>query len=334
MKITREGFRLILATLLVGLASLNTGNNLMYLILSVMLAILFLSFFVTYVNLSGIETKIEQIGELYAGRPARVRIILFNKSRLFSARSFFLKNTEGGPFRILTYVRFLRPREKIELLVEGLPLKRGHFDLNKKIILKTGFPFIFTERTVSPELRSKLLIYPSLMDIKTQFFSLRNANNSILNEEEIYRIREYRYGDDRRWIHWKATAKRGELMIKDLRTQEPIRVTIIFDNYKTPDIEVFERSVSFAASLSSQLIEAGRALRFITCQKTIPFGMGREHLLKVFDLLAVINVSEDLFCMVDEGDLMEASILILQSEVSPMGRFKDIVGKTYYAREI
>jgi uncharacterized protein (DUF58 family) len=96
----------------------------------------------------------------------------------------------------------------------------------------------------------------------------------------------------------------------------------------------FERSVSFAASLAVKLIEMGMALRFVTCKKTIPFGIGKEALLKILDLLAVINLSEDFFCLIDEKDLRDPFILILQSEGSPLIRFKDMAIKTYYAREI
>jgi len=338
MKITREGGRLILATLLVGLASLNTGNNLMYLILSVMLSVLFLSFIVTYINLRGIEVKVEQLSELYAGRPSKIKITLSNSKKFLSSHSLFLKIED--PIILSTYIRKLGPKEKREVFEEVLPLRRGLFDLNKKVLLRTGFPFIFTERTIIPELRAKLLIYPSLIDIEEELFSFEETGKGILNEEEFYKIREYRYGDDRRWIHWKSTAKRGELMTKEYGTQETRKITIIFDNFSATVQQSdsatvdFERSVSFAASLAVKLIEMGMALRFVTCKKTIPFGIGKEALLKILDLLAVINLSEDFFCLIDEKDLRDPFILILQSEGSPLIRFKDMAIKTYYAREI
>jgi len=357
MKITREGLRLILATLLVGLASLNTGNNLMYLILSVMLAVLFLSFIVTYINLRGIEVKVEQLGELYAGRPSKIKITLSNRKRFLSSHSLFLKIED--PVIISTYIRKLGPKEEKEVFEEVLPLRRGLFDLNKRVLLRTGFPFIFTEKTIMPELQAKLLIYPSLIDIEEELFSFEETGKGILNEEEFYKIREYRYGDDRRWIHWKATAKRGELMTKEYGTQETRKITIIFDNFRqgsevrgqksesmkkfmpqnlTSDIPYltsdFERSVSFAASLAVKLIEMGMALRFVTCKKTIPFGIGKETLLKILDLLAVINLSDDFFCLIEEKDLEDPFVVILQSDSSPLSRFKDRAIKTYYAREI
>ncbi len=335
MKITREGFRLLLATSLIGLASLNTGNNLMYLILSVMLSILLLSLMITYVNLRGITIEIEPLDDLFAGKTSRIKLRYSKKRSILSSRSLFITTPPEGLIRILDYVDILKPAGSIERIINVTPLKRGMLGLNGRLILKTGFPFIFTENSIRPELKGTLLIYPALKDIDMLMNSYTSkGKRPFTGERDFQKIRQYRYGDDRRFIHWKATAKAGELMIKESAIEEGQRITIFFDNFRPPLLETFEESISFAASLSSRLIEDGYYVRFITCLKTIPFGTGMEHLRKILDHLAIISPSDDFSCLIDEGESAGRSILILQSDSSPLIRFRESAERIFYASEI
>ncbi|MFN3740164.1 MAG: DUF58 domain-containing protein [Thermodesulfovibrionales bacterium] len=335
MKITREGFRLILATSLIGLASLNTGNNLMYLILSVMLAIFFLSLLITYVNLRGIRIEIVSSDDLFAGKTSRIKLRYSKKRSFLSSRSFFITATSRAPLRILDYVDILKPGGSIEKITHITPLKRGMLSLKDTLILKTGFPFIFTENSIRPDVKGTLLIYPALKDIDLLMDSYTvDGKRPFTGERDFQKIRQYRYGDDRRFIHWKATAKTGELMIKESAIEEGLRITVFFDNFRPPIPEAFEESISFAASLSARFIEAGYYVRFITCLKTIPFGTGMEHLRKILDHLAIISSSDDFSCLIDEGESAGRSILILQSDFSPLMRFRDSAERIFYASEI
>lgn len=334
MTLTREGFRLGLAIVLVGLASLNTGNNLMYLILSVMLSIFFLSLVVTYWNLKGIEVSVEPIEELFAQRPSRIKI-RYSKKGFLSSHSFFLMSNPSSPVKIFDYTESLKPDKFIEKIITITPLRRGLINLKDSLFLKTGFPFIFTEGTLRLTSRASFVVYPHIRDIETSLISpLTEGQSRLTGEEEFHKIRPYRYGDDRRFIHWKATAKTGELMIKESAMEETHKITILFDNFRPPDMKAFENSVSFAASLALRAIESGYYVRFISCRKTIPFGTGKEHLLKILDHLALIEPVEDLICLIDEKDIEGNSVLILQSDVSPIKRFIEYSQRVFYAPEL
>ena len=52
---TREGRRFLIAVVLIGFAALNTGNNLIYLIFSMVLSISLISFPVALINLKGLK---------------------------------------------------------------------------------------------------------------------------------------------------------------------------------------------------------------------------------------------------------------------------------------
>lgn len=358
VRITREGLRLILATLLVGLASLNTGNNLMYLILSVMLSVLSLSLILTFVNLKGIEISLKPEEELFKRRPAKIKIVITNKKRFLASHSIVVTSRRESPFRLSCYIDRISPGDTIEVYEEILPLRRGIVNLKEELLLWTGFPFIFTERSVKPLIEKTLLIYPEIKDLELPLPFYASGSRRSTNEGDFQKVRPYQYGDDRRLVHWKATAKTGELMIKELGNEEIRKVTIFFDNFipadiSPPSMDSFEESVSLAASLSERFISADYYLRFVTCNKTIPFGRGREHLLKILDHLAIVSpvtsplsqnptVTSPPICLVDETDLSEvggevtvgASVLILQSGLSPFSKFRDRAEMVFYATAI
>ena len=71
MKSTREGKRFFLAAFMIALAAFNTGNNLIYLILSMMLAIFFLSIIVLKINMRKLVLKVYQDNPVYADTPCK-----------------------------------------------------------------------------------------------------------------------------------------------------------------------------------------------------------------------------------------------------------------------
>jgi len=73
METTREGRRFILAACLIGLAAFNTGNNLIYLIFSLMLSLAALSLLTLRINLSGISARVYLGHPVFAGDRVSVR---------------------------------------------------------------------------------------------------------------------------------------------------------------------------------------------------------------------------------------------------------------------
>ena len=80
MKFTREGKRFFLATALIAVAAVNTGNNLIYLILSLMLSFTTLSYIILRINLSSLLLEVSFSGPVFAGEPARAVLFIDRKS--------------------------------------------------------------------------------------------------------------------------------------------------------------------------------------------------------------------------------------------------------------
>ncbi|WP_035850207.1 DUF58 domain-containing protein [Kitasatospora azatica] len=116
--------------------------------------------------------------------------------------------------------------------------------------------------------------------------------------------REYRHGDDLRRVHWKSTAKYGELMVR--REEQPLRAraTVLLDTREvghrgSGPASSFEWAVSCAASIGSHLLERGYRTRLLTdsgtqVPQTSTGGTGgsvSESIGLLLDALAVVQHS-------------------------------------------
>src|SRR5712671_2388081 len=86
-EVTRAGVVYVLVTLVIGIAALNTGNNLLYIIVAAMLAAILVSGVVSALMLRGLELDIRLPEHMFAGRPVLGRIVLRNPRRFLPAFS-------------------------------------------------------------------------------------------------------------------------------------------------------------------------------------------------------------------------------------------------------
>jgi uncharacterized protein (DUF58 family) len=321
MKLTREGKRFFLAAVLIGIAAFNTGNNLIYLILSMMLALFGLSVAILRINMKKLVIRLFQTGPVYANRPADITLIVKN---LKSFPSYSIKVFESGAGEGRAYFLSVPAGSETSETVHRVFQKRGIYRQGD-FSLESGFPFIFITKTIPGSVEGEILVYPELKDIEHIFsdvtaFSDENARTFSRLGDEFAMIREFRYGDDRRKIHWKATAKADKLLVMEYDAGEVRKLTIILDNMLPQDAETFENAVSFTASVAAKFLRDEYFVRLLTCGKVIPFGSGTEHLYKILDLLAVIERLDSWECPVSE-ELDGATLLILRSGASPLSKF-------------
>ncbi|RXS67447.1 DUF58 domain-containing protein [Streptomyces sp. TM32] len=136
----------------------------------------------------------------------------------------------------------------------------------------------------------------------------RQRSLALAGEDDVI-PRGYRHGDDLRRVHWRSTARHGELMVRREEQPQKARCTILLDTRETahpgagPD-SAFEWAVTGAASSAVHLLERGFSVRLLTDTGTsVPapdgaggFGGGTESADAaglVLDTLAVVEQSEE-----------------------------------------
>ncbi|MFE4514905.1 DUF58 domain-containing protein [Kitasatospora sp. NPDC056783] len=118
-------------------------------------------------------------------------------------------------------------------------------------------------------------------------------------------LREYRPGDDLRRVHWRSTARYGELMVRREEQPQQARATVLLDTRETAHrgsgpASSFEWAVSCAASVTVHLLERGYQTRLLTdAGQTVPApGAGGSHGTAadssglILDALAVADLSD------------------------------------------
>ena len=86
-EVTKAGVVYVLVTLVIGIAALNTGNNLLYIVVAAMLAAILVSGVVSAQVLRGLELEVRLPEHMFAGRPVVARIVLRNSRRFLPSFS-------------------------------------------------------------------------------------------------------------------------------------------------------------------------------------------------------------------------------------------------------
>ncbi|MEK7408628.1 MAG: DUF58 domain-containing protein [Acidobacteriota bacterium] len=264
---TASGLLFALALLLVGFAAVVSANNLLFLILAAMLATLMISGFISRLSLAGLELDVALPEHITARRKVAARLRVRNLKRWVPSFSLHLTGLDPGALAAPVYFPVLPGRTLVETPVEVCFQRRG-LHREDSFRFSTGFPFGFLERRVRVTLRRQVLVYPSL-EAQPGFEELLAGIRGDLEVQargrghDFYRIRPYEALESARHVDWKATAKTGELQVREfVREQE--RLLEIFLDLDVPDAhrDWFERALDCCAFLSWRMAERGARLRF------------------------------------------------------------------------
>jgi len=292
MKATREGKRFILATLLIAVAAVNTGNNLIYLILSLMLSFMVLSVLLLRINLSGLSLEVSAGRPVFAGEEAPLSLTIRNSRRRLPVYSIHI--SAPGAERPV-YCPVIPPGlTKKEMVIR---FQRRGLYRHESFVVSSGFPFILFSMARALKVSGEMVVYPALVDVEGiltlmpvqgEMGQAKTAGSA----DEMYSLREFRYGDDLRKVHWKASAKASALLVKEYAGLEMRKATILLDNLLPEDYDLFETAVSLAASLSKHFLDSSYLVRILSCKKVVPFGGGDEQLFTILDILSTLREEE------------------------------------------
>jgi uncharacterized protein (DUF58 family) len=111
--------------------------------------------------------------------------------------------------------------------------------------------------------------------------------------EDFYALRPYVVGDDLRRVHWKSTARRDELMVRQDELPWQGRVTVLLDVRRTGHTaDSLELAVSAAASVVTASWKRRDLVRLITTDGTdLGFAAGTAHAEAIMEFLATVPAS-------------------------------------------
>jgi uncharacterized protein (DUF58 family) len=257
------GFIFAGVTLFVVLAAINSQSNLLFLCFGVMLGCLFLSAFISGTMLRRLEIQRVVADHAAAGDLVDIHYHITNHKRFWP--SFAITITEMDPDHQLLhapvgYCMHVSPRATQTAMARMVPRHRGILQL-KEIRLSCAFPFGFVNRVRYVRVQEKIIVYPRMGKLQRQVLqrareaaSLGTMHSATRGgHDEFFGLREYRPGDAMRSIHWRRTARTGQLLVRELTSNVVPRIIVLLDLHElapgTEGINRAERGIELAASI-------------------------------------------------------------------------------------
>jgi uncharacterized protein (DUF58 family) len=295
---TRDGWWCLFAALGLGVAAVNTGNNLAYLLCSMLLAIITVSGVLSDQSLRGVRLLPIMPDEVYAGRPALFGATVTNGKRRLPSYSVAVEilgpgrsgRTGKRPLRRTLYLPRLAPGEERLVTWEATLPGRGRRRL-PGLRLVTRFPFGLFVKMGPVRLEAEVLVFPAVRPIEPdRIVELGGRGDTAVRRRgrghDLYDLRPYRPGDDPRLVHWRASAKVGALTVRELEEDAALDTRLVLDGPATDPVRL-EEGLSEAASLAAHLIRTGAGVEVIGPRLWVPRGHGRGHELRILAALAL-----------------------------------------------
>jgi len=304
-KISRAGWLYFGATLLVALAALNTGNNLLFLILSCLVSIILMSGILSSISLAGIELRIGLPEHLFAGQTVRAHVEIINgkltlPSFALRVEAVVPKNSPAAALlETPVFFPYLPRQQNMKQSVPVTFLKRGlHVQDTFKIV--TRFPFGFLQKARRIVLKSEALVYPSVesnSEVSEIFPGIDGSIESYHKGrgQDLHALREYVPTDSASHVHWKASARAGSLMVREFAREDDFRVLLVLDphpgelpeNSNTVSSERFERAVTTCAGIAWHFYQRNAFLQFRSAGIETSLAPAEENIFAILRHLAV-----------------------------------------------
>ncbi len=293
---------LILAVVLV-VAAFSTGYQFLFFLTYVGLLVGGGSYILTRLGLSDLEAgyAVSQLSG-HVGDKLRVTYTLRNTGRVPKPWLEIYNPTTlpgGLPGRALS----LRGRQERSWLVRTPLVRRGHFRI-EPLMIRTGDPFGFFEASAGVGQGVTLVVYPRVDALPMWRLPPANVEGAHASPERTLQttplataVRPYAPGDSMNRIHWPATARYGEIQVKEFDLEQTADAWVFLDLDASVEAGEGDRSttevaVRAAASIADKALGENRAVGMSANGHrltVLPADRGARQRLKILQLLAAVE---------------------------------------------
>ena len=285
----------IALTLGVGFGAMNTGNNLLYLLLGLLLTTILMSGVLSERALGALEVRRLGAEAAFAGEPFAFRWALARKRR---GISFGLVVTEEGrEIQGEGRLGYLRFGEEVAVRGDLVAERRGPHWLSA-VRVTTSWPLgLFAKTAVFPQ-EGLLLVYPRRGYACGDPAGARpgpvgDAGNPRRNDGngDLLGLRELQEGEDARRIHWVKSAAAGHLLKTEREREE--RRSYVLRVPAADGSEAFERKCEEMAALSQRLLAAGHDVGLLAAGRRLRPSAGPGQQRRILQALAWMGYQEE-----------------------------------------
>lgn len=302
---TREGKAFIFVTGGVGLAAINTGNNLLFLIFGFMLSLIVLSGILSEIVLRGVRVYRRLPERAFAQTVCLVELGLANDKRRAPSYSLEVEDlVQGVPAERRCY--FLKVGAKAEQVAgyRRTIKQRGYLKF-EGFRVATRYPFGIIEKWRFLDAPGELLVYPALSreDVVEQAERGMGSDAALLRVgagTEVAGLRNYQTGDAARSIQWKRTAALGRVVVHEKHSDASAHLAILLDNARPKDAdtrwdEAFEHAISRAAAIAVSNVSHELSVEVVCRGQRSPVvmsGVPADPILRFLALLSSVPEAE------------------------------------------
>jgi uncharacterized protein (DUF58 family) len=302
--ITAAGLMYTAAIALIGLAAMNANVNVLFVVFGLCIGLLVVSMLATRRVLRNLRVTREVPAAVIAGRPFVVRYRLTNAGSRRTIHAVRIEESVvlgGRKLYILGFVDHVRAQQTVTLDVEATASARGTLEFSR-IRASTRFPFGLLGQSLTVPAHHTMVVFPRLLPIRRRLHDTRRAavahslttRHRRSGADEFYGLREYRAGDNLRWIHWRRSARLSKLLVREMVDVTPETVIIVLDTYlpAAAPPSARETAISAAATLLTRALEDGLKVGLMVLADSpvvIPPTSGRDLRFRLLRQLANID---------------------------------------------
>ena len=306
-KLTREGKYFIGITFGVGFAAINTGNNLLYLLLGMLLSLIVVSGVMSELSLRRLTVIRRLPPRAQVGRPHLVEIEVYNhKARVPSYAIEIEDLRDAQPADKRCFFLKISPQSAQVAAYRRTPARRGR-DRHIGFRVATRFPFGLFEKSRELRADGDLIIYPAVDPVRLppDPHGMRAGGEGALGRgggDEILTVRPMREGDDPRDIYWRKSTHSRQLVLLERARETHRDVEYTLDNQhpgaKPTDAwkQRFERRIRDIASRAVAHLKRGDAVSIRTTSRErvrASRAIGADPILRFLALLGSRSLHPD-----------------------------------------
>ncbi|HEX2207095.1 MAG TPA: DUF58 domain-containing protein [Longimicrobium sp.] len=279
--------------MLLGVAAIGTGNNLLFLMLGGMLGFITLSGWLSEQMLRRLEVK-RRTARATAGAPSRIVYEIRNGNRRLPAYSVEAGEAEEKKEKKFArgWIPVIEPGHSGTARAERVWETRGVYPL-ETVTLSTSFPFGLFVKERDIDVPGEVIVWPRtdrpVREPRPAGERVRRAGEAFAGwagaRGEYRGLRPYRAGDDPRDVHWRTTARVGSPVVREYERDRSRALWLCLD-LRAADGEMAEAAVEIAASVAAAAMRRGDAFGLATQDGRVQAGAGGAQLERVLDALA------------------------------------------------
>ncbi len=258
---TVGGAIMLALIVIVGFSAWNTGNNLLFLVLSFLVAAMIVGFIAGRICLKKLDVKMRFPETIFADEETNILVSIHNRKRLFPSYSVVaeVRGKERDESIAADDLRKILPRRIAERLAKPPVLRktldyfvhiprnevteskvphmfptRGRF-LIKDFELSTKFPFaFFRHRRRLPARETELIVLPRIEPLSSEIDDIPLEAGQLISQkrgsgQDLLSLRDYQQNDDLRRVDWKATARSRSLIVREFAAEDDRKITVFLD---------------------------------------------------------------------------------------------------------